>query len=239
MRLLDLSLETPWANVALDEALLEQAAEADEFEEVLRLWESHQTAVVVGRGSHVMEEVNVAFCQQQGIPIVRRCSGGAAIVAGPGCLMYGLVLDVRRNSRLAMIDSAHREILTRLAGALRDLGIEATPRGTSDLAVGDRKISGNSMRRKRHWILYHGTILNGLSPQSIADCLRIAPRQPAYRRGRSHAEFVTNVAHPVGELKRAISRAWQADAKLDRIPHGQVHELIALRYGRDEWNLGR
>jgi lipoate-protein ligase A len=126
-----------------------------------------------------------------------------------------------------------------MAAALNELGIEATPRGTSDLAVGERKISGNSLRRKRDWILYHGTILYGLSMPLISDCLLVAPRQPAYRRGRSHADFVAHVPLPVDELKRVIARAWQAQGELGRIPYEQMRELVVQRYGTNEWNRGR
>ena len=95
MKLLDLTLETPAANLALDEALLETADEGADAGEVLRIWESPQPLVVVGRASRVADEVDEASCRAQGIPVLRRCSGGAAVVVGPGCLMYALVLSSR------------------------------------------------------------------------------------------------------------------------------------------------
>ena len=48
MKLLDLTLDSPAENLALDEALLEQA-EADGPQEVLRLWEPESPLVVMGR----------------------------------------------------------------------------------------------------------------------------------------------------------------------------------------------
>ena len=87
MRLLDLTLPTPQENLALDEALLDWAEESDPNGELLRLWESPQPIVVVGRSSRVRQEVHQAACADCGIPILRRSSGGAAVVVGPGCLM--------------------------------------------------------------------------------------------------------------------------------------------------------
>jgi len=84
MQRLELTLSTPAENVALDEALLAWAESGHEDREVLRLWESPQPVVVVGRSSRMTAEVDVNRCQELGVPIVRRSSGGAAIVAGPG-----------------------------------------------------------------------------------------------------------------------------------------------------------
>src|SRR5688500_8323897 len=96
MKLLDLTLPSPAENLALDEALLD-AAEADSTaEDVLRFWEPANYCVVVGRSSQVVVEVNLEACRRRGIPVVRRSSGGAAIVAGPGCLMYAVVLSYHR-----------------------------------------------------------------------------------------------------------------------------------------------
>ena len=111
----DLTLATPEENLALDEALLDQA-EAGTGSEVLRLWESRQPMVVVGRGSHVAQEVDLAACRRDGVPVLRRTSGGGAIVNGPGCLMYALVLSYALRPRLRAIDVAHRHVLETSVG---------------------------------------------------------------------------------------------------------------------------
>jgi len=49
MRYLDLTLPSPAENLALDEALLEEAEASGRPTETLRLWEPRQPAVVVGR----------------------------------------------------------------------------------------------------------------------------------------------------------------------------------------------
>src|SRR2546423_175049 len=57
----DLTLPTPAQNLAFDEALLEWAEESAGNDEYLRLWESPDPIVVVGRSSRVAAEVNEAF----------------------------------------------------------------------------------------------------------------------------------------------------------------------------------
>ncbi len=121
MQCLDLTLPTAAENLALDEALLEEAEAAATPRETLRLWEPQQPLVVVGRSSRVDAEVRLDVCHELGIPVLRRVSGGAAVVAGPGCLMYALVLSYRLRPHLRVLSEAHRCVLDTLAAALAPL----------------------------------------------------------------------------------------------------------------------
>ena len=98
MQLLDQTLDDPGANLALDEALLEEAEQQGPDGEFLRLWEFQQPVVVLGRSSRLADETHLAACQRDKVAVLRRCSGGAAIVAGPGCFRYS-AMSVGRNSR--------------------------------------------------------------------------------------------------------------------------------------------
>src|SRR5262245_28126772 len=115
MLILNLPLDSPAENLPLDDALLLSAADGDRSREVPRLWEPRQTFAVLGASSRWDSETNAANCSTDGVPILRRASGGAAIVTGPGCLMYALVLSFEENPRLQAIDEAHRHVLGRLA----------------------------------------------------------------------------------------------------------------------------
>ncbi len=106
MRSIDLTLTTPAENLALDEALLDWAEDENPEWEFVRVWESPQPIVVVGRSSRVNEEVHAQRCAELAIPILRRSSGGAAVVAGPGCLMYAVVLSYQSRPALRDITRA-------------------------------------------------------------------------------------------------------------------------------------
>ncbi len=62
MEYLDLTLPSVAENLALDEALLLRA-EAGEGDEVLRFWEWHSPAVILGAGGRLAEDVDEAACQ--------------------------------------------------------------------------------------------------------------------------------------------------------------------------------
>ncbi len=210
MQLLELTLPTPEENLALDQALLEEAERDADAGEVLRLWEPQSPLVVVGRSSRIDVEVQEHACRERGVPVLRRSSGGAAIVTGPGCLMYAVVLDLELRPHLRTIDQAHAFVLGTLSRALGAILPGVSREGTSDLAWQGRKFSGNSLRVKRNHLLYHGTLLYDFPLPLISELLATPPRQPAYRASRTHTEFVVNLPLARSQIRQAIIEAWQA-----------------------------
>jgi lipoate---protein ligase len=235
MRYLELTLPTPAENLSLDEALLDEAEAAGRPVETLRLWESDRPMVIIGRSSRLSAEVNEDACRRQGIPVLRRASGGAAVVAGPGCLMYALVLSYRQRPSLRAVSAAHQFVLGTIAAALEPLAPGVKCRGTSDLALGERKVSGNSVRAKREHLLYHGTILHKFPLELVGQCLAMPPRQPAYRDARPHEVFIMNLPVDGGALRRALMSAWEANEPCSDWPRAGTARLVAEKYGRAEW----
>lgn len=232
---LRLTLETPAANLALDEALLDAAGVGELPGDVLRLWEPASPFVVLGRSSRE-SEVNLAACHADGIPVLRRCSGGATIVAGPGCLMYAMVLAARGRSELRGVDRAHSFVLDRLTATLQSLAAGVSRAGTSDLVLAaanrepPRKFSGNSLRLKRDHLLYHGTILYDFPLERLARWLGSPARMPDYRSGRAHYDFVANFPAARERVVAALVEAWQAHEPLAEWPRERTDELAVNRY---------
>ena len=239
MRYLDLTLPTAEETLALDEALLEEAEAAGRPTQVLRLWEPERPAVVVGRSSKLAEEVDEADCRARGVPVLRRASGGAAVVTGPGCLMYAVVLSFARHPALRMVNRAHELVLRTLADGLRPLVPMVRRRGISDLAIGDLKFSGNSLRLKREHLLYHGTLLYDFPLEWISRYLKMPPRQPDYRGGRTHGRFVTNLPLDGPSLRQAVLDAWEATEPVVDWPRDRTAQLVAEKYGRAQWHEGQ
>ena len=191
-RILD-SFTDPIDQLALDEALLLAGRDA------IRLWEFSQPTVVAGRSTRIDDEIDRIYCDAHQIPILRRCTGGASVVGGPGCLMYSIILSISSRPALRRIDAAHSHVMTHVLAALQDQLPESQLQGVCDLTWGNQKCSGNSLRMTRDSLLYHGTILYDFKLKLIARSLKTTPRQPEYRAGRDHAEFVTNV--PIDPVK--------------------------------------
>ena len=239
MTWLDLTLPTPAENLACDEALLD-AAEEQGGSAVLRFWESPSHFVVLGYANKVAEEANVKVCHEQGVPILRRCSGGGTVVQGPGCLNYSVILRIDQVPELQSITGTNQWVMSRNRDAIaRLLGRPVSIEGHTDLATGQLKFSGNAQRRKREWLLFHGTFLLDFDLSIIENVLRTPPRQPAYRDHRSHNEFITRLKLSSASVKAALVEVWQAKAACASGPHERTQNLVTNRYGRDEWNFSR
>ena len=237
MQSVDLTLPTPEQNLACDEALLEWC-EQGHGEELLRFWESPEYFVVLGYSGKAASEVNLSACRKTRVPVLRRCSGGGAVVQGPGCLNYSLILQIADRAALRGITETncfvmrrHREVLESIVGA------EIAVQGFTDLALGGRKFSGNSQHRKRRFLLFHGTLLLDFDIPRMDELLPLPSRQPAYRQNRSHGDFLTNLNAPASVIEEALKSSWNVTGTLDKIPVGKIDELVARRYGREEWNF--
>jgi lipoate-protein ligase A len=92
------------------------------------------------------------------------------------------------------------------------------------------------MRAKRSHLLYHGTLLVEFPLELITACLRTPPRQPDYRQGRPHSDFVTNLHVPTETLRRAVIRGWQAQPDDSTWPEVETQQLADQRYRNDDWN---
>ncbi len=244
MRHLQLTLPTPPENLALDEALLD-AAEAGELEaDVLRIWELPQYCVVLGRSSAAEVEVDWEVCRRDGVPVLRRASGGGTVLAGPGCLMYSLILSSRDHPQLQTIGGTHQFVLDRMSQLLASLGPDTKMAGTSDLALRQpqvttwRKFSGNSLRIKRHHVLYHGTLLYDFNLPNIERWLAAPTRTPEYREDRRHEEFVTNLGVEKSQLVETLIAGWNAEASLSAWPQQRTASIVADKYTADpKWRI--
>ncbi|MGD0252533.1 MAG: lipoate--protein ligase family protein [Verrucomicrobiota bacterium] len=244
MKLLDLTLPSPAENLACDEALLDWC-EAGAGEEVLRFWESREHFVVVGYANQARAEVNRAACETKGIPICRRCSGGGTVLQGPGCLNYTLVLKITEDGPLHSIPSANRFIMERNRAAIESLYSksetrhprpEIAVRGHIDLCLDDLKFSGNSQRRRKHFLLFHGTFLLNFDLALVSEVLRMPSKQPDYRKNRGHAQFLANLNVPAEKVKAVLQKAWNADLPEESPPLKKIVALARDKYATPKWN---
>ncbi len=234
---LDVDLGDVAANLALDEALLEAAHDGTLATPVVRTWTATETTVVLGSSSRVDEEVDVDACAAAAVRLVRRTSGGLTVLLGPGCLMWSVVTP--HPGGTPAIDAIHAATLEPLAAALRAAGRAVERRGTSDLAVvgdgPDRKVAGNALRVRRGAVLYHGTLLDAFDLDAVTRLLRHPPREPGYRAGRPHGEFLANLGLGAAALADLVRRGFGAVAPAAEWPRDRAIRLAAERFTSVEW----
>jgi lipoate-protein ligase A len=96
--------------------------------------------------------------------------------------------------------------MSRMRHALAVPGIEFE--GDSDLTMDGRKVSGNAQRRMQHAILHHGTLLYSFDAGRAERFLAPPHRQPPYRAGRTHGEFLGNLPLTAVQIEERLMKAW-------------------------------
>lgn len=128
------------------------------------MWQVEPT-VVFGRNQQVDLEVNLEYCQQNGINIVRRKSGGGCIYADKDNLMTGCV------SVSTDVHNSFAEHTKRITKLLCALGVNAESSSRNDVTVDGRKISGNSYFGVGNRAIVHGTLLLDFNPTHMANAI--------------------------------------------------------------------
>jgi lipoate-protein ligase A len=158
-----------------------------------------------------------------------------------------------------MLDVAHAQVMGRIRegvqATLDSLQIPARVdlQGTCDLTIESRKFSGNALRCKRNWMLYHGTIMATMPIEWLSTYLKEPPRQPEYRQNRIHESFVTSLhsnATSISEadfrqtLEMHLAKAWDVSQSLDEGPFWKMllqesESLLESRYNNPTWHKER
>ena len=133
----------PFYNQAFEEYVFLNYPDDDVF----YLWQN-RPAVVVGSYQNICREVHVAALRRQGIPVVRRMSGGGTVYHDLGNVNYTYIT---RTDGPVDYDRS----LTLVIGALNAIGVPARKNRTCDIAIAEGKISGSAQRSAKGRVLHH------------------------------------------------------------------------------------
>ena len=146
--ILDLTFPTAEENLACDDALLTLCEERDSAG-VLRFWEPRTTFVVLGYSGRAADEVHLDRCRREGVPVLRRVTGGGTVVQGPGCLDYTLILPHRSDTALSTITATNTYVMERMRSTVATLRPGAVVRkdGDTDITVDGIGSGGSTAMR--------------------------------------------------------------------------------------------
>jgi len=130
---------------------------------ILRFWRAIPRALTVGRFQCLRGEVDAALASRLGIPIVRRMSGGGAVL-NDGEGEFAFSLTAPSHMLPGGITGAYRSVLGNVDGALKGLGLDTVIDGTSILVRDVGKVTGSSMRWTWDAVQVHGTVLYSMDP---------------------------------------------------------------------------
>lgn len=188
---------------------------------LFRLFETQRNVVVLSSSNDAGRETYADICSELDIPILQRRGGGGTVLLGPGCLVLTLAFYAKE---LFSNQRYFASINQLWANALLDAGVpNLMTRGHSDLAFGERKIAGTSLFRRKHLLVYQGSLLVDPHFSLLEKVLKHPSREPDYRQGRSHREFLVS-ARELGYLGTTLELAEHCTAYFRRhvVSHFQM-----------------
>ncbi|MBW8485756.1 lipoate--protein ligase family protein [Actinomadura parmotrematis] len=215
----------PAWNLALDEALLRSAAappgrgawDRAGTGPLLRVWQN-APSVLIGRFQNLTRAVDLAACARDGVPVVRRGSGGGAVHTGPGTLLFSLVRPAAPRDARPPLDAL-------VAAAVATLGPPAA-------ALGDGTIATARMRTRHAELVQVAVHVSDVA--SGAAHLAAGP-QPTLA---GHGPPVSLDAVRAAVLCGAVEEYGIAAARRpDRHELDLQRRLHARRYGDPGWQL--
>ena len=134
--------------LAMEEFVARHISEPDCF----FMWQVEPT-VIFGRNQVVENEVNLEYCREHGIHVVRRKSGGGCVYADMDNLMLSMVTDGDN------VGFTFNRFVTMIQLALHKIGVSATSTTHNDIMIGDRKVCGTAFYQLPKRSIVHSTML--------------------------------------------------------------------------------
>jgi lipoate---protein ligase len=190
-----------------------QAAET--FPPPLHAWVPSTYAIVLGASQSPENEIDLGIWSArhaaadsvEAVRLCKRRGGGGAVLLGPHCLC--LAVRLPRLQGLGPLEYFSRFNGCLIQGIADVTAVKLEPRGISDLAYADeagvyRKVVGSSLYLTRDWALYLASVLI-TAPGPLFDALLKYPtREPDYRGGRNHRDFITDISSLRGKYTDPI-----------------------------------
>lgn len=276
-------------NMAVDEAILLHSIQ-QESPPTLRFYEWEKPSISIGYALDAETEVNLPLCRQSDVPVVRRITGGG-LVFHKCDITYAIVFPDRFGGAQRSSDAGRLSVLQSyqlvnhaLQQGLSELGVVTSlldrEQGTRDFSsqpanvcfrnptVYDilhkgRKLAGSAQRRKKGWVLHHGSML--LSSDFVTMCPLVPHGETPggvgldeAQRGRPSSEGDTMDgravcleeilghspprARIVEALSHGLAQYLQVEVKRGPLTSSEIEMAKRLRqekYSIDDWNMKR
>ncbi len=236
------SYTEPAFNLAAEEYLFSSTKD-----EILLLY-VNAACVVIGTNQAVLNEVNLDFCIEHDIRVLRRLSGGGAVYHDEGNLNYCFIWN-QQNGRSPLSD----DFLNPIVAVLKALNIPSEKSKRKDLWLPDGfKISGTASHVSRGREMHHGTLLYDADLEALENALTPEFENINKRATASVRSNVKNIAEYLAERQQRVPTRNEffhlfsqktadycsveelSKFSSDDVEH--IEQLKKMKYIRREWN---
>lgn len=234
----------PRLHLALDEVLTTAVGEGRR-KPTLRIWEWEESAVVIGSFQSVSNEVDLETAERHGFDVVRRISGGGAMMMEKGNVVtYSLYAPAALVQGMSFADS-YAFLDEWVLQGLRAMGIDATYQPLNDIASPAGKIGGAAQKRMNvGGVLHHVTMAYDIDNETMLEVLRIGREKISDKGIASAAKRVDPLraqtglarAEIIDRLKGTFTSLYSATpGSVTDIELEQARRLADSKFSSNEW----
>ncbi|HEY8875885.1 MAG TPA: biotin/lipoate A/B protein ligase family protein [Desulfosporosinus sp.] len=254
-------------NMAVDEALLLTMAHSQDPQPVLRFYGWSPATLSLGYAQSYHKEVDEEVCQAEGIEIVRRPTGGRAVLHQYE-LTYSVIAPERDPHVSGTVTESYLKISQALLKGLKAVGVPAEMVASGglnqasssacfdapswyELVVAGRKLVGSAQVRKEGMLLQHGSILLHFDADLLFRLLKFPNeeiRQRLLSGFKAKACALDEVwPHPIereeleGEICSGFCDIMQIELRRSQltVQEKSLAEDVLLKYHSEEWTKKR
>src|SRR5919202_1519943 len=238
IRVLETGYKPAALNMAIDEALIENIGEVP----ILRIYGWLPAAISVGYFQSIKEEVDLEKCSQLGIDVVRRLTGGGAVLHEFEAT-YSFITKLYPKN----IIESYKWICDAVVISVNRLGFDASFVPLNDIVVNGKKVSGSAQTRKNGVLLQHGTLLLDLDVDKMFSILKVPSEKLRDKIIKDVKERVTSLAgtsfeETASSLKTSFATKFDAMLVSDCLSIDEVNRakrLAEAKFSSKEWNFRR
>ncbi|WEG08216.1 biotin/lipoate A/B protein ligase family protein [Microbacterium horticulturae] len=235
---------SPRMNLALDEVLTTRVGDGRR-NPTLRMWEWNESAVVIGSFQSLRNEVDPEGARKHGYDVVRRVSGGGAMMMGANSIVtYSLSVPASLVSGMTFADS-YAFLDDWVLQALRSLGIDAEYQPLNDITGPSGKIGGAAQKRFANGgVLHHATLSYDMDGQVMTEVLRIGREKLSDKGTVSAAKRVDPLRSQTGLPRETIIERFigtfsnlygATTGHITDEEYAEAEELVRTKFATDAW----
>lgn len=247
-RLLRDGIADPFLHFAVEEAILRGVDEGTS-PETLRLRQV-EPSVFIGIYQEPEDEVDLAFCEDHGIKVVRRQNPGGAVYQDRGSFCYSATFRRSHLERWGLGDPSglYEKAGRAVVAACAQFGAVARAKPVNDVEIDGRKVYGSAQIDWYDAFVHSGTFLVSTDVGAMTGALRPSPVKFADKPGKEIRERVVTLSEAVGrevpieDVMTALSSALERELDVDLLPgdlteheRASAKRLFDSKYGRREW----
>ena len=217
------------------------------------IWQAPQTTAALGISQEAARELNLDTLIQDNIPIVRRQSGGGAVILNPDVLCFEVIAPLGAATADLSIRESFQAYTMPLRSILQYRELDTASSGISDITITvdgiPRKIAGCAQLRKKKAMVIHASVLVNLDKNLLEKYLSFPSDVPDYRQNRTHTDFCLNLSEVIpgltpqqlsNELESKFSaNGWNIITQKSQISSELAEELLNKKYTQNSWNIER